>query len=124
MDVGKARTAVGKAIKARGAKSRRGHLRWGVGDLWWYLDALAEGVGPQAPLRLEVGCWVPALPPEPEGGAVDCPLLAEFPLGEDPVAATEQVLDLVGGIGDLATLGERLGEFPDPLVDAALRELL
>lgn len=124
MDVGKARTAVGRAIKARGAKSRRGHLRWAVGDLWWYFDALADGVGPQASLRLEVGCWVPALPPEPEGGAIDCPMLVEFPLGADPVTETERVLDLVGGIGDLATLRERLEEFPGALVDRSLRDLL
>ncbi|MFC5730546.1 MULTISPECIES: hypothetical protein [Nocardioides] len=124
MTVSQARAAVVKVLKARGAKPRRGHLRLSVGDLFWYVDVLAEGVGPHAPLRLEVGCWSPFLPPEPDGGAVDCPLLVELPLGAEPEADTERVLDLVGGIGDLATLGERLGELPGALVDRALRDLL
>ena len=68
------RTAVVKLLKARGAKARRGHLRIPVGELFWYVDVLADGAGPTAPLRLEVGCWTAALPPEPDGGAVDCPL--------------------------------------------------
>lgn len=121
---GQARTAVVKALKARGAKARRGHLRLQVGDLFWYVDVLADGVGPLAPLRLEIGCWVPALPPEPDGGAVDCPLLMEVPLGDDEVDTTERLLDLIGRIGDLPTLRERLPELPGVLVDRALRELL
>lgn len=119
-----ARAAVVKALKARGAKPRRGHLRLAVGDLFWYADVHAEGPGPQAPLRLEVGCWLPALPPEPDGGAVDCPLLMEVPLGDDPVGETERVLDLVAGIDSLPTLRERVPELPGVLVDRALRELL
>ena len=124
MTVSQARTAVVKVLKARGAKPRRGHLRLAVGDLFWYVDVRAEAVGPQAPLRLEVGCWLPSLPPEPDGGAVDCPLLVELPLGEDPAADTERLLNLVEGIGDLATLGERLDELPGALVDRSLRDLL
>ncbi|GAA1537926.1 hypothetical protein [Nocardioides humi] len=118
------RPAVVKLLKARGAKARRGHLRIPVGDLFWYVDVLADGVGPAAPLRLEVGCWTTALPPEPDGGAVDCPLLMDVPLGDDAVGATTALVDRVAAIGDLATLGARLGDLPGALVDQRLRDLL
>lgn len=118
------RTAVVKLLKARGAKPRRGHLRIPVGDLFWYVDVLADGVGPTAPLRLEVGCWTSALPPEPDGGAVDCPLLMDRPLGSAPVEVATALLDQVTAIGDLATLGGRLGDLPGALVDQRLRDLL
>ena len=118
------RTAVVKALKARGAKARRGHLRIPVGELFWYVDPRLEGVGRSATVRLEVGCWTPALPPEPDGGAVDCPLLMEVGLGDDPVAAADEVVDRVSGIGDLPTLRARLEELPGALVDQTLRELL
>lgn len=122
--VSEARASVVKVLKARGAKARRGHLRIAVDDLFWYVDTRAEGVGRSAALRLEVGCWTPQLPPEPDGGAVDCPLLADVPLGPDPAADTEALLDTVLAIGDLATLSERLGELPGALVDRSLREML
>ncbi|MBM0123700.1 hypothetical protein [Pimelobacter simplex] len=118
------RTAVVKLLKARGAKARRGHLRIPVGELFWYVDVLADGAGPTAPLRLEVGCWTAALPPEPDGGAVDCPLLMDVPLGGDPVGATTALLDRVTALGDLATLGGSLGNLPGALVDQRLRDLL
>jgi len=118
------RGAVVKLLKARGARARRGHLRIPVGDLFWYVDVLADGVGPAAPLRLEVGCWIPALPPEPDGGAIDCPLLVDVPLGEDPAGATTALLDRVTAIGDLTTLGASLGHLPGALVDQRLRVLL
>ena len=122
MSVTVARAAVVRTIKKRGAKARRGHLRLSVGELFWYVDVRATGVGPQAPLQLEVGAWLPALPPEPDGGAVDCPLLADVPI-PDPLADTERVLDLISGIGDLETLAARAVELPDVLVDRSLREL-
>lgn len=122
--VSEARAAVVKVLKARGAKARKGHLRIPVGDLLWYVDTRVEGVGRSAALRLEVGCWLPALPPEPDGGAVDCPLLLDVALGADPVGDTEALVDRISGIGDLATLGARLDELPGALVDRALRELL
>ncbi len=119
--VNESRAAVVKLLKARGAKARRGHLRLPVGDLFWYVDPRAEGVGRRAHLLLEVGCWTPEVAPEPDGGAVDCPLLFDVPL-EDVAADTERLLDLVTGIGDVATLGQRLDELPGALVDKALRE--
>ncbi len=118
-----ARAAVLKTLKARGAKARRGHLRLAAGDLWWYVDPRVAGVGPQAGIVLEVGCWTPRLPPEPDGGAVDCPLLFDLPVS-DPVADTEALVALVSGIGSLGDLGGRLADLPGVLVDKALRELL
>ncbi|TYL45083.1 hypothetical protein FXB39_20090 [Nocardioides sp. BGMRC 2183] len=124
MNVAETRKAVTKLLKARGGKARRGHLRIAVGDLFWYVDLRAEAPGPSAPLRLELGCWTPRLPPEPDGGAVDCPLLVDVPLGEQPLAEVERYLDLIGEIGDLTTLAVRLVELPGALVDVPLRELL
>lgn len=120
------RKAATKLLKARGAKARRGHLRIPVGNLFWYVDLRAEAPGPHARMRLELGCWTPALPPEPDGGAVDCPLLTEVGLDptDEPLGEIERVVDLVTSIGDLATLGVRLPELPDPLVDPPLRALL
>ncbi|WGX99107.1 hypothetical protein [Nocardioides sp. L-11A] len=118
------RTALVKLLKARGAKARRGHLRIPAGELFWYVDVLADGHGPTPPLRLEVGCWTAALPPEPDGGAVDCPLLMDVPLGADPVGTTTALLDRVTAIGDLGALGARLGDLPGALVDQRLRDLL
>lgn len=124
MTVVQTRKAVTQLLKRHGAKARRGHLRIAVGELFWYVDVRAEAPGPTAPLRLEVGCWTPALPPEPDGGAVDCPLLAQLLLGDDPVGEVEALLAVVGEVGDLPALGRRLGELPEPLVDAQLRALL
>lgn len=118
MSDARAVAAVARQLKLRGAKARRGHLRLEVGSLWWYVDPrVARGR-----LSVEVGCWTPELPPEPDGGAVDCPLLLEVPL-EDP-ADVDALLDLVTGIGDLPALARRLGELPGALVDKALRERL
>jgi hypothetical protein len=121
--VSESRAAVVKLLKARGAKARRGHLRIAVGDLFWYVDPRADGVGRNAYLVLEVGCWTPAVAPEPDGGAVDCPLLVDVPL-DDLIADTTRLLDLVTGIGDLKTLGERLDELPGALVDRSLAPLI
>ncbi|MFD0807677.1 hypothetical protein ACFQ0K_16415 [Nocardioides caeni] len=118
------RASVVKTLKARGAKARKGHLRLAVGDLFWYVDPRVEGVGASGRLVLEVGCWTPELPPEPEGGAVDCPLLVDVDLGDDPVAATSALVDRIGQIGDLTTLVARLDELSGALVDRRLRELL
>ncbi|HWI43482.1 MAG TPA: hypothetical protein VNS81_07660 [Nocardioides sp.] len=123
MNGAQARTAVVKELKARGAKARRGHLRIPAGDLFWYVDPRVEGAGERSRVVLEVGCWTPALPPEPDGGAVDCPLLVDVPL-QDPVADTARLVDLVASIGDLGTLHARLDELPGALVDAALRRLI
>jgi hypothetical protein len=90
-----------------------------VGDLFWYVDPRLSG----GSLVIEVGCWTPELPPEPDGGAVDCPLLVDHPMA-DPVADTDHLVDLLSGIGDLATLGIRLADLPGALVDKSLRGML
>lgn len=118
-----ARAAVLKQLKARGAKARRGHLRIAVGDLFWYVDPRLSGTGDRVEVVLEVGCWTPALPPEPDGGAVDCPLLVDWTAPE-PVADTDRLLDVLTGIDDLQVLKARLGDLPGALVDRTLRELL
>lgn len=121
--VSESRAAVVKLLKARGAKARRGHLRIAVGDLFWYVDPRADGVGRNAYLVLEVGCWTPEVAPEPDGGAVDCPLLVDVAL-DDLIEDTTRLLDLITGIGDLTTLGERLDELPGALVDRTLAPLI
>ncbi|HJQ07188.1 MAG TPA: hypothetical protein VJ872_17190 [Nocardioides sp.] len=111
-----------KLLKARGFKARRGHLRLAVGELFWYVDLRIDGVGPSASLLLEVGCWTPLLPPEPDGGAVDCPLLVDVAVSG--AADVEALVGRVSGIGTLASLRDSVGDFPGVLVDRRLRELL
>lgn len=118
------RAVVVKVLKARGAKARKGHLRIAVGDLFWYVDTRTSGVGRSATLSLEVGCWTPQLPPEPDGGAVDCPLLLDVALGADPAADAERLVDLISTVGDLDTLASSLDRLSGALVDRSLRELL
>lgn len=126
MDQKSARAAIATALKAGGLKARKGHLRLAAGELFWYVDVQAEGPAPTAALRFEVGCWLPSLTPEPEGGAVDCPLLADVPVGDDPAAAAEALVDLVGPVGSLGALRDLLvgGHLPGALVDRELRALL
>jgi len=118
------RAAVIKALKAGGAKARRGHLRLEAGELFWYVDPRLDGAGAAARLVLEVGCWLPSLPPEPDGGAVDCPLLVDVPLGDAPVPETQALLTTLAAVTDLSALALQLSAWPDALVDAALRARL
>ena len=126
MDQKTRRAAIAKALKAAGAKPRKGHLRLPAGELFWYVDVRADSPAPSAPLVLEVGCWHPAAGPEPDGGAVDCPYLADVPLDEDAAAATARLLALIGPVTDLAALGAFVGQdvMPGALVDQRLRTLL
>lgn len=126
MDQKARRAAITKALKAGGLKPRKGHLRLGVGELFWYVDVQADGPAPTAALRFEVGCWLPSLAPEPEGGAVDCPLLADVPVGDEPAAAAGALVELIGAVGSLGALRELLadGRLPGALVDRDLRGLL
>jgi hypothetical protein len=119
VNVVQARAAVIKQLKARGAKARKGQLRLEVGDLFWYVDPRLSG----GSLVIETGCWLPSLGAEPEGGAVDCPLLFDWPVAE-PAVDTDLLVDLVAGIGSIEALGARVGDLPGVLVDKALKELL
>lgn len=126
MDQKARRAAIMKALKAGGLKARKGHLRLGVGELFWYVDVQADGPTPTAALRLEVGCWLPSLTPEPEGGAVDCPLLADVPVGDDPAASAGGLVDLIAPVGSVGALRGLLadGRLPGALVDRDLRALI
>jgi len=119
-----ARAAIAKVFKNRGLKPRKGHLRLSVGDLFWYVDVRSDGPAPTAALTFEVGCWLPALSPEPEGGAVDCPLLLDIPAGEEPIAEAESVVRLMQSAGDLDGLRELVASVPGALVDRGLRTLI
>jgi hypothetical protein len=118
------RAAVIKALRAGGAKMRRGHLRLQAGELFWYADPRVDGAGVRQRLVLEVGCWLPSLTPEPDGGAVDCPLLVDVDVTDDPVGRTAGLLAELAAVGDLPALVVRLEEWPDALVDPALRAVL
>jgi len=120
------RTAITKALKAGGAKPRKGHLRLQAGDLFWYVDVRADSPSPTAALVFEVGCWLPAAGPEPEGGAIDCPLLADVPVEGDPATATGALLATIAPITDRAALRGLIDAetLPGALVDRHLRDLL
>ncbi|WP_091046595.1 hypothetical protein [Nocardioides sp. YR527] len=134
MDQKAARTAATKAFKAGGMPLRKGHHRLGdpkKDDIVWYVDLRAQGAGPSAPLKFEIGCWVAALGhPEPEGGPVDCPLLLDRPLGAaTPTELADEVgelVELVGRLDSVSALGAALtsGELGRPLVDQSLRTFL
>lgn len=126
MDQKARRAAITKALKAGGAKARRGHLRLEAGDLFWYVDVRADSPAPSAQLVFEVGAWLPAAGPEPDGGAIDCPLLADVGVGEDPGQATADLLALISRVGDLAALRALVeaGTLAGALVDQQLRALM
>ncbi|MDO7869438.1 hypothetical protein [Nocardioides jiangxiensis] len=119
MNPAQARAAAVKQLKARGAKARKGQLRLEAGDLFWYVDPRLSG----GTLVIETGCWLPSLGAEPEGGAVDCPLLFDWP-APDPAVDADLLVDLVAGIDSLDVLAARLADLPGVLVDKALKELL
>lgn len=120
------RAAISKALKAGGAKARKGHLRLQAGDLFWYVDVRADSPAPTAALVFEVGGWLPTAGPEPEGGAIDCPLLADVPIGDDVVASTTELLALLSPVRDLEQLRAFIDRsaLPGALVDRKLRALL
>jgi hypothetical protein len=123
------RAAVAKAFRARKVALRKGHWRLPGGPgsgITWYVDLRSDGPGPDALLRFEVGAWPVALGPEPDGGAVDCALLADVPLEGDPVAAADALLDRLVALGTVEQLARarRAGELSDAHVDRDLRELL
>ena len=126
MDQKARRTAITKALKAGGAKPRKGHLRLQTGEVFWYVDVRADSPSPAAALAFEVGGWLPAAGPEPEGGAIDCPLLADVPIGEDVSASVERLLTLLAPVTDVASLRALVdrGDLPGALVDRKLRALL
>ncbi|MEP9380799.1 hypothetical protein [Nocardioides sp. KR10-350] len=132
MDQKAARAAVAKAFKARKVPLRKGHWRLVAPEVTWYVDLRSDGPGPTAPLRFEAGAWLPVLEqPEPEGGAVDCPLLVDVPLDPRPAAAAEAtaaadaLVDRLESLGTVDSLAEawRGGRLEGALVDRSLRTL-
>ncbi|MEX0427750.1 hypothetical protein AB3X52_08980 [Nocardioides sp. DS6] len=132
MDQKAARTAVAKAFRAHKIALRKGHWRLAGTEVQWYVDLRSAGPRPDAALHFEVGGWLPALDqPEPEGGAVDCPLLVDVPLDTaggagDVAAAVDALVALLSGVGTLAELRAALEgpAFTDAIVDRDLRTLL
>ena len=123
-----ARAAVATVFKARLAPLRKGSWRLRHDELTWYVSLRSDGPARDAALFFEVGCWVHDLVPEPEGGAVDCPLLLDVPLdtdGDVPGAA-EALLDRLAAVPDIAALADtwRAGQWETAYVDAVLRERL
>lgn len=121
-----------KALKQRKVALRKGHWRLPGDGLTWYVDLRADGPGPAAPLRFEIGAFIDELgQPEPEGGAVDCPLLHDLPLdttagSAEIAAAVDALVDRLQQADRVATLAAawRAGEYAGALVDESLRALL
>ena len=124
------RTAVAKAFRARKVGLRKGHWRLpggpGERSLTWYVDLRADGPGPAAALWFEVGAWPSALGPDPDGGAVDCALLADVPLEEEPAAAVDALVERLSALATVDDLARarRDGHLADAHVDRDLRELM
>lgn len=120
------RAAVAKAFRARKVALRKGHWRIPGPEITWYVDLRAAGPGPDAAMHFEIGAWAAALGPEPDGGAVDCALLADVPLEGEPGAAASALLDRLLGLGTVTALADarRAGDLDDAQVDRDLRELL
>lgn len=124
-----ARAAVAKALKQRKVVLRKGHWRLPLDGITWYVDLRADGPGPTAPLHFEIGAYVDELGhPEPEGGAVDCPLLQDLPLDTSGgaarvTAAVDSLVDRLLAADTVTALAKawRAGEYPDALVDRHLR---
>ncbi|GAA1960630.1 hypothetical protein GCM10009798_20430 [Nocardioides panacihumi] len=130
MDQKARRAAVAKAFRARKVALRKGHWRLpgapGDRSLTWYVDLRSDGPAQGAALRFEIGVWAIALGPEPDGGAVDCALLADVPLEGDPASAANALVDRLSALGTIEDLARarRDGELADAHVDRDLRELL
>jgi hypothetical protein len=126
MDAKARRAAVGKVFRARKIVLRKGHWRIPGTDLTWYVDLRSDGPGPAAALRFEIGAWPARLGPEPEGGAVDCALLADVPLEGDPAAAADALADRLAALDTVEALAaaRARGELVDAHLDRDLRELL
>jgi hypothetical protein len=116
------RAVVAKGMRARKVPLRKGHWRIDGAEVTWWIDLRSDSPRPDAALTFEVGAWVPGTGPDPEGGAIDCPLLLDVPVRSDPTAATEELLDRLSALGTIAAL--RAADLDGAHLDAAMRELL
>lgn len=122
MDQKARRAAVAKAFRGRKVALRKGHWRIQGKEVTWWIDLRSDSPLPSAALGFEVGAWVPGSGPEPEGGAIDCPLLADVPLGDAPAVEAEALIDRLEAISTLADL--QGADLPDAHLDASMRALL
>lgn len=116
------RAAVSRVFKARKVALRKGHWRLPGEEIVWYVDLRADGPSPGAPMRFEIGAWPVAFGPEPDGGAVDCSLLLDVPLGDDPAGEADALLDRLEDLGTINAI--RSADIRGALIDVNLRELL
>lgn len=120
------RVAVAKAFREQKVALRKGHWKIQGTDVVWWINLRAESPSPSAALGFEIGAWVTGAGPEPEGGAIDCPLLADQVLGEDPTGQTLALVELLRGVSTLAELSDAVDNdlLPDAYLDATLAEIL
>ncbi|WP_139230028.1 hypothetical protein [Nocardioides terrae] len=126
MDQKARRAAVTKALRARKVALRKGHWRIPGPEITWIVDLRADGPAPAAAMRFEIGAWASALGPEPDGGAVDCALLADVLLEGEAGAAATALVDRLAELGTVESLAaaRSRGDFADAYVDRDLRELM
>ncbi|UDY22384.1 hypothetical protein [Nocardioides sp. Kera G14] len=122
MDQKARRVAVAKAFRGAKVALRKGHWRIVGDEVVWWVDLRAAGPRPDAALTFEAGAWVEGTGPEPEGGAIDCPLLVDIPLGDDPAGEAAALIARLTAIGTVAEL--RAADLPGAYLDASMKELL
>lgn len=120
------RVAVAKAFRELKVPLRKGHWKIQGEEVTWWVNLRSDSPLPTATLGFEIGAWVDGAGPEPESGAIDCPLLADQVLGEDPV---DQTAALVAALREVSTVAELTAAvsadlLPDAYLDATLREIL
>jgi hypothetical protein len=120
------RMAVAKAFREHKVPLRKGHWKIQGAEVVWWVNLRSDSPLPTAALGFEIGAWVAGAGPEPEGGAIDCPLLADQALGADPAAQTAALVAQLQAIGTVAELDAAVGAdaFPEAYLDATLREIL
>lgn len=116
------RAAVAKIFREHKVALRKGHWRYQGEEVTWWIDLRAASPSPTSPLAFEVGAWVKGAGPEPEGGAIDCPLLVDVPAGNDAAVVARQIISVITAHGQLADLNKI--PWPGAHLDASLRQLL
>lgn len=122
MDQKSRRSLVARAFREQKVALRKGHWTIPGEEVTWWIDLRSRTPAPDAVLGFEIGAWTPGAGPKPEGGAIDCPLLADEVLGEDPAAQTGALVARLRAISTVADL--RSADLPQVHLDAAFRSLL
>lgn len=116
------RAAAAKAFRAAKVPLRKGHWKIQGQYVVWWIDLRADAPSPTAPLTFELGAWVPGAGPEPDGGAIDCPLLADQPAGDDAGVTASALIEELRQIDSLEALS--LSVRSQSHLDASLRHML